>query len=386
MIRRILAQIHLWLGLILCLPLVLLGLTGSVLVFEDELREAFAPPLAASPGEARPVADMIAAARNAAPEGYVPLSYGAPPLPGRLAWVRLGPPRRAPGPDAVRVEVDPVTLQTYPDQQAGLLRQVFFLHANLLVKNREGRQLVGGLGVVMLAMGLSGLVNWWPRRGQWRRSFGVSRAAGGVRLHREMHGMAGIWGLAVFLVVSFGGVYLAFPETVRSVVDALVPARDLRAAANAIKVEPISGARPLAVDEAIALARSRVPDTTLRMVFLPSRPEQPLRVLLMPAGAERMAPSATVFVDPWRSRVVEVFEPRSFSAGETMLAWQHALHAGHGFGRGWQMLVFLSGFLPLLFVVTGVTMWWLKRRRRAAPAAVSDPLLDPAYTPRRAGE
>jgi uncharacterized iron-regulated membrane protein len=37
MIRRIIGQIHLWAGLTLCMPFVLLGFTGSVLVFEDEL-------------------------------------------------------------------------------------------------------------------------------------------------------------------------------------------------------------------------------------------------------------------------------------------------------------------------------------------------------------
>ena len=41
----IVAQLHLWIGLVLCLPLVMLGLTGSILVFEDELEALFAPPV-----------------------------------------------------------------------------------------------------------------------------------------------------------------------------------------------------------------------------------------------------------------------------------------------------------------------------------------------------
>ena len=35
--RRVLRQIHLWIALVLCLPLVVLGMTGSILVFRDEL-------------------------------------------------------------------------------------------------------------------------------------------------------------------------------------------------------------------------------------------------------------------------------------------------------------------------------------------------------------
>ena len=208
-------------------------LTGSVLVFEDELQGATAGRAAAS-GDARPVAEIIAA-RTAAPVGYVPSAYVAPAALGATASVRLLPPERdAPSFDAVRVRVDPATLASAIDRQDGVLRQIFFLHSTLLLKSRNGRQLVGWLGVAMLAMGFGGLVNWWPRRGQWRSAFAVTRGAQGFRLHRELHGAAGIWGLA--------GVYLALPETVRGIVDLVLPSRDVRALAAAPRVTPVTGA------------------------------------------------------------------------------------------------------------------------------------------------
>ena len=198
--------------------------------------------------------------------------------------MRLAPSGRggAAGPsgERVRIDVDPVSLQTYPNPETGFLRQVFFLHSTLLLRNREGRQLVGWFGVAMLVMAISGLVNWWPRRGRWRAGFTVARGARGYRLHRELHGAVGIWGLAVFVVVSFAGVYLSFPESVRSAVNLVLPARDLRGAASAVRVEPVPGAEPLGIDAAVALARERVPDTALRLVFLPARPDQPIRVAL----------------------------------------------------------------------------------------------------------
>jgi hypothetical protein len=36
----------------------------------------------------------------------------------------------------------------------------------------------------------------------------------------------------------------------------------------------------------------------------------------------------------------------------------------------WKFLVFLSGFLPLIFTVTGLRIWWLKRRAQARQVAV----------------
>ncbi len=391
MMRRIVAQLHLWVGLLLCLPFVMLGLTGSILVFEHELEALFAPqrPPAAQ-GEPHTISEIVTAAQMATPSGSRPLSYMTSPEPGDLAAVRLIPSGRGgaagPGGERVRIDVDPVSLQTYPHPETGFLRQVFFLHSTLLLKNREGRQLIGWFGAAMLIMAISGLVNWWPRRSRWRAGFTIARSARGYRLHRELHGAVGIWGLAVLGAVSFTGVYLSFPESVRSAVNLVLPARDLRGA-GAVRIEPVQGAEPLGIDAAVALAREQVRDTTLRLVFLPARLDQPIRVALHHAGDDRKGPAVMVLVDPWAPRVIEVFDPRGFSPGETILAWQHALHAGQGFGPVWKMLVFLCGLLPLLFTITGVLMWLLRRRRqRKVPAAGSDSFADPVYTARRAGE
>jgi len=44
--------------------------------------------------------------------------------------------------------------------------------------------------------------------------------------------------------------------------------------------------------------------------------------------------------------------------------WLRVLHYGNGLGVVWRALVFFAGFLPLLFAITGVRMWWLKRAQR----------------------
>ena len=385
MTRELTRQLHLWVGLLLCVPLVLIGLTGSILVIEDPLRAALAPSAKAQAGTAHSAGEIVAAARAAAPNGYVPSMYIAPIVSGGLATVRLAPPgRQAIGPgEAMRVDVDPVSLATYPNAADDFLRQVFFLHSTLLLKGREGRQVVGWLGVAMLTLAVSGLVNWWPRRANWRAAFTISPSSQGYRLWREMHGAVGIWGLAVFTVVSFGGVYLAFPDTIRTIVAPMLPARDLRAATSAVKVQPVKGGEAMGLDDAIKLAREEVPGSGVRAAFLPTRPDQPYRIALPRPGTERHETPVMVLVDPWTRKVAAVFDPRNYSAGETFLSVQHAIHAGQGLGGVWKVLVFFSGFLPALFAATGMTMW-LKRRGR--PRAPVIPLVDQSQTARRAGE
>lgn len=368
---RALQQIHLWVGLLLCLPLVMLGITGSILVFEHELEDLFATPPAytLAAGEAKPLAAIVDAARAAAPKDLSPGMVILPEGPGEPATVRLMPAGRGgPGPGGQVMLFDPVSLTVLETKAptAGLMRQIFLLHANLLAPGRTGREIVGWLGVVMLALGVSGLVLWWPRPGRWKAAFTVKPGARGLRLHRELHGAVGIWSLVVFMVISFSGVYLAFPQTLGEAVSSVFPARDLRAN---VKVEPVRGATPADVDTAVALARAEVPDGELRMVGLPARPDQPYRINLAPPGHEHGAPMIAAFVDPWAKRVVEVRDPRGYSVGEVIMGWQRPLHGGQGLGWTWKILTFLSGVLPPLFAVTGTYMWLLKRRARRAQDA-----------------
>ena len=369
---RTLQNIHLWVGLILCLPLAMLGITGSILVFEHELEDLFADPPAytLAVGEPQSVAAILEAAKAAAPQGLAPSMVSLPAEPGNPATVRLTPPGRSgPGPGGTTMQIDPVSLsvlESKPPRSGGLLRQIFLLHANLLIPDRTGREIIGWLGVAMLALGITGLVLWWPRAGRWKAAFTVKRGAQGVRLHRELHGAVGIWSLVVYVVVTFSGVYLVFPQTLNAAIGSVFPARDLRAG---VKVEAVRGATPADVGQVVTLARAAVPDATFRSLMLPPRPDQAYRVNFAPPGHEPGAPMITAFVDPWAARVVEIRDPRSYSVGETIVGWQRALHAGAGLGWTWKILVVLSGILPPLFAVTGTAMWLLKRRNRRAKDA-----------------
>jgi uncharacterized iron-regulated membrane protein len=377
MTRRLVQQLHLWVGLLLCLPLVILGLSGSLLVYEDWTR-LLDPHRTAAVGEGKPIGDIVAAARVAAPQGYAPAFYRAPEEPGDFASVRLTawPQRQGQGQPAassqgggvpLRIEIDPVSLQVWDSLLSSrVISFVHTLHANFFLSDRR---FVGWLGVAMVVLGLSGLINWWPPRRRWREGFVVRRKARGVLLYRQLHGAAGIWAYVVFIVVSLSGVYLAFPQTMRDAVNIVAPARDLRAAAASVKVERGAGATAMSVDEAAALARQSVPEGQVDFVGLPSRPDQPYRITLLRPGQDQGQPVMTVFVDPWARQIVKTFDPREYSAGETVIAWQHTLHSGDGAGPLWKLLVFAVGFLPLLFSITGVWMWWLKRARRLAAAA-----------------
>jgi uncharacterized iron-regulated membrane protein len=66
---KALQWVHRWCGIILCVPLVLLGITGSILVFDHEIEDLIGegPPPAKAVGERRSFGDVVAAARAVVP-------------------------------------------------------------------------------------------------------------------------------------------------------------------------------------------------------------------------------------------------------------------------------------------------------------------------------
>ena len=66
--RNALQQVHLWIGLTLSIPFILIGLSGSAIVVMHAIPD-FAMPFSTSSGEHHPLTRIIEAANEAAPEG-----------------------------------------------------------------------------------------------------------------------------------------------------------------------------------------------------------------------------------------------------------------------------------------------------------------------------
>lgn len=371
-LREWLRLAHIWSGLVLCLPLAVLGVTGSILVYDHEFAALFSgssePARIGASGQQRSVEDIIKAAQASAPQGARASSVSLPAEPGEPAVVRFQRPGAQPGPGGqAMIRIDPVSLEEVTgggNVMPPWMRVVHQLHGNFMY-GREGRDVVGWMGVVMLVLGITGLVIWWPRPKRWKAAFGVSRKAKGMLLHREVHGAVGIWGLAVFIVVSFSGVYITFPQTTAEIVKAVFPAeRDLRSLASSVRVQPIKDAQAIGVNQAVGLVESAADDARVRAIFLPARPDQPMRISMTRSDHEDGAPMITMFVDQWKGEIAQKIDPRDFSTGETIMAWQRPLHAGAGLGWFYRFLVFLSGLMPVAFAITGIAMWLYKQKAK----------------------
>jgi uncharacterized iron-regulated membrane protein len=370
--------VHLWTGLVLCIPMILIGLSGSVLLVQREIL-SLSVPRASAAGRSQPLSRIVETARTAVP-GVRANWIELPSSVGRPAAVQFAVARRPLR--NVEVYVDPVSLKVLGMsdvvRRGPIMSVIVNLHEFLMMPSHFGLALVGWIAVAMTLMGISGLILWWPRQGRWLRAFLVARGARGLRLHLDLHHAVGIWGLLLFLILNVSGIYLAFPQTVSSAVRVVLPPH--RSGANA---EPggVKPNWPKDPDEAVALARASVPNARVTGIQLPGASGTPYVAQLEITGFGPAVPPITVTMDRQLADIISIDDPRSYSAAERFLNLLYALHFSVGLGAAWTVLVFVSGLLPLFLAITGSTIWWKKRQaKRPEPALVPAPGSQPRFT------
>jgi uncharacterized iron-regulated membrane protein len=182
-----------------------------------------------------------------------------------------------------------------------------------------------------------------------------------TRLNFDLHRVCGIYVALVLLVVGFSGVYMIFPAYVQPLVQLVSPLID---GPRALKSTPLSDQRPLTPSQAIAVADTVFPHAELMEISLTSLGLEGVYAVYkrQPGEVRKSKGSSIAWVDQYRGDILHIRDPRTMSAGDRLLLWQFPLHNGEAFGLTGRIITLITGLsLPLLYV-TGVFIWWRKRR------------------------
>lgn len=368
--RRIWLAIHRWLGLTFGLAFVLLGLTGSLLVFDHAIDEWLYPQLllTAETGDPKSLQEIL----DAADAGYQGDSAGV--LSTALA---VGKPRVANGvypvlyrggtdaaPEFIIVYVDPYTAEVTGQRTFGTdpMGIVYSLHFRLLA-GMFGGLAVGVIGIVILISLVSGIVLWWPLiKGGFRAALAIR---GGSRFTYDLHKTTGIVTALFLIVITFTGVYMELPFIIKPVLEVVStktkPPKDLKSAAAA-------GRRSLTADEAIQIANREFPNAVYDHLHPPEGEEGVFEVAFrQPDEVQSSFGRTQVYLDQYGGEVLFVHSPETFTATDTFDAWQFPLHNGEAFGLIGRWGVFALGIVPAILYVTGFLLWY-RRKRKKKPA------------------
>jgi uncharacterized iron-regulated membrane protein len=361
--RRVLVQLHLWMGMACGLYLCVVCLTGAALVFRLELQRAEYPrlftPVATGPGLEPDV--ILERVRTAYPSGRV--AGVDAPTAGRatyLAYVMNGP-------QFATVLVDPADgtiLGELPDRT--WVRLLQDLHFQLLA-GRTGR-VVNGIGAICLCLlTLTGLLVWWPGAARWRSGFTVDVTMRWRRVVRDLHGAMGVWSAAWLMTWAVSGIAFIFPAPFRGVVQWFSPITVQRQPS----IAPVSSTTaPVSWSRLLDAARRAAPGQHIARVVVPSAPTSPFVVLFSPTAPTPLGALLTpVYLDPTSGRILMQPGAATRTAGDVVMAWLGPLHFGNFAGGLVKVLWLLFGVSPPLLFGTGFVMWWFRVVRPRAIAA-----------------
>lgn len=366
--RRLWLSVHLYLGLWLGALLSLLGITGSLLVFYVEMDRWLNPALqitVPADAEARPLQDMVTALQAAHPQRDGPWRLEMPTAPDQVVMVRYNDPVESKGKffAPLLVALNPYTLEVVNSRFWGdfLMTWLLDLHMHLLL-GTPGQVLLAISGMTGILSLVSGIWLWWPAPGRWAHALRPRWRRGSKRWVFDLHVQSGVYGLILLLVFMITGTVLARPAWFEPLITLSAPLTPT----PAVTSNPGADVEPITLDAAVAVAQARYPAARVRWVETPSGPTGTYFVRLeQPGEPGQRFPQTRVWVDPYTTAILAVYDPAANTSADTLMHWMHPLHSGEAFGLTGRWLAFFSGWLfPLLFG-TGLVRWWQKRQSRS---------------------
>ena len=221
-LRKAIFQIHLWTGIGAGLYVVLISVSGSAIVFRNDIYRANDSPVihVEAVGE-RLSSDQIGKAAQRRYPGYdVSQVYEFEDDPRRAAEVRLE--------NGGRIKnrlVDPYTGEDLGASVPWPIRVMAWfedLHINLF-GGKTGRQINAAGGALWAVLALTGIVVWWQGIANWKRGLLVRLKSGWKRFNWDLHSSFGFWTMLLTLMWGVTGIFAAIPDPFRNTVDYLEP-------------------------------------------------------------------------------------------------------------------------------------------------------------------
>ena len=253
--RKLMLQLHLWIGLGAALFLILAGGSGALLVFETQIDRAL----------------------NGA--------YLAPPQGEGLA-----------------LAVDQYTgkaLGAWNDDR--FTRKLHQFHTHLLA-GEIGSAIVAWSSVILLFLSISGLILWWRVK-----AFGVNFQTSGPKFQYDLHSTIGIASSAVLLAFALTGIVVHWGDTARKWASKVSHVR----ASQPQQPDPTPpGAKPLEPAQLLSLAQTAAPGARVTTLELADRDGHSAMAIMKFPEDHTPAGRTRVLLDAYSGKVLDLTSSR----------------------------------------------------------------------------
>lgn len=375
MTRRVLFQIHWFLGITAGLVLAVMGVTGATLSFEDAIMRVLSPGIVTlSPDAAKPLSPDAVIARASAARGGTRVERLIVQADPARAWeVQFAaPPGKRRGESSF---VDPRDGRLLGEPNgAAFFATVMEIHRWLVLPGGPkgwGRQITGFSTIALIFFAISGLYLRWPKRVlEWRSWFALDLRKSGRNLYRELHVIIGSWVALVYLLSAFTGLWWSY-EWYRAGAMVVLTGSVKSGDDGHGKPGKKAGPPPATV---LAPAWTTLQRTTgghydSVAISLPEHgAKASFRVLVPGARHDRMTDNFDIDMVSGDLLKSDLYARRKL--GKTISTSMLEVHRGAFFGLAGRIVILVSSLTMPLFTVTGLLLYFARRRRKKALAQV----------------
>lgn len=408
--RALILKLHRWVSLAGLVWILIISLTGAALVFGPEINARSRPELFEStPGDKGPQA-MVDASLAHFPDDDVAIDNISMPVDNRGVYVlgvtvtpRPTPEELASGEDRQErpgrswlVHVDPGTgeVNGARPEASGFIywckRGHYLLWQDNGLLGIDGDDLAGLVALAVLFLTLTGFYIWYfPRVKHWIRNLRVRTKKGFFLFNLDLHRTLGLAVLVPLTVISFTGAAFSFPD-MKLVWERLTPAQH-----DFVQNEPEedlvseededSDIPALTTDGVWTLLKEKYPKYTIESLEPPTESDGVWGAWLTkgysPQQRENSGGNMYVNIDRFSHEVVYEGTPEAGNIwDQTWEDWSLPLHGGDFLGDASRSVWLLVGLAPVVLSGTGVVVWWQRRKRQQAKAALAAPVWNGAGT------
>lgn len=384
--KKTLFQLHWLFGISAGLVLALMGITGALYSFQDELLRAFNADVLKVEVRAEGVLPPAELVRRVEAQQHDKVAMlWVDVRAGNAARVFFTPP---PGERRGQLRyADPYTGELKGEAAGqGFFNLMLNLH-RFLAMGDTGRQITGACTLMLVFFCLSGLYLRWPRKAlDWRAWLTFDWAKTGRAFNWDLHAVAGTWCLLFYLLFALTGLFWSYEwyreGLNRLLADAPASGQQQQRGEGRGRHGPQhsdKNAPPLVVDyDAIwaNLKDAAGPGLAMYNLRLPPVGGQPANLFYLLENADHPRAFNTLVLDPATGQVKkhDRYSEKSFKA--QLLQSVYALHVGEYFGLPGRIIVTLASLSMPLFFVTGWLLYLDRRRKkrqvRAARGKVAD--------------
>jgi len=363
--KKTILFLHRWLGFITGLVVFIVSITGCLFCFQDEIQDALCDyrkvEIQNKPFIAPSILKQTALKQHAeATINYI-YYYGK----DRPAMAIVSHPK-----DGLRyVFMNPYTgIITHTENPAtNFFVVVEFIHLYLLLPAKMGGMVVGVSVIIFVAIMITGIILWWPKRKSDRkRSFTIKWNGRWRRVNYDLHNVLGFYATSIAIILAITGLSISF-DWVREglyktanlggnyAAEKVIPKSDSLLKSKAVAGQPV-------MDRAFITAQTQSPTAEMFLIYVDDAAAGIVGITAY-AEALHFYKSDEYTFDKYTGKLLKTLPHAKKSPGMKLNDMNYDIHVGQILGIAGKIIAFSASLICASLPVTGFIIWWGKRKK-----------------------